>query len=244
MTTDRSPYPYWRIAMLKAPLSLLGSAALLAAGSSHAATILIDYDDGVANGIHEAAVSNGGFESTPGNVNTPNADGWVPLLEPVIQISPNLPSPVGGNNAVAGGDANQDLSFGRSTGHTLALGDSFTAEYDWRDAFGWNPGETIGLILFYTANNLIDGTRTTLFTFNSGSEENNNQWETESFGPTAPLADAGAAGKTLFVAFEGANLSGDAFARIDNVFLQVVPEPGSLALVALGSILMLRQRRS
>lgn len=231
--------------MLKEPLCLFGSAALLATSSAHAATILIDYDDGVANGIHDVAVNNGGFESTPGNIVTNDADGWMPLGGSPLEISANLASSVGGNNAVAGGDVNRVLSFGRSTGHTLALGDVFAAEYDWRDAFGWAAGETINFTLYYTANDLIDGARTTLFTFNSG-DSTQGGYETESFGPTAQLSDAGAVGKTLFVEFAGDNLSGDAFARIDNVYLEVtpIPEPGSLALVAIGSVLVLRRRRN
>lgn len=223
--------------------SIAASAFSVFFGVASTAGVLIDYDDGVAGGGHDAAINNGGFEST-GTGNLADADGWVGTAgSGVAQIQGNLNSPVGGNNSVAGVNSNgSNLAFGRDSGHVLALGDIFEAEYDWRDAFGFDPGESIDMILYYTADDTIGGARTTLFTFNSGGEDTNNTWETEAFGPTTALADAGAVGKKLFVSFE-ANADNESFSRVDNVFLSVVPEPGSLALLGLGGLLISRRRR-
>ncbi|MEM9347727.1 MAG: PEP-CTERM sorting domain-containing protein [Planctomycetota bacterium] len=212
-------------------------------GLTSTAGILIDYDDGVIGGEHDAAVNNGGFEST-GTGNLADADGWVGTVGAgVTAVRSDLPSPVGGNNAFIGFSGSGGVSaFGRDTGHLLALGDVFEAEYDWRDAFGFDPGESVDMVLYYTTDDTIGGTRTTLFTFNSGSEATDSTYETEVFGPTAALADAGAVGKKLFVSFE-ANADNNSFSRVDNIFLSVVPEPGSLALLGLGGLLISRRRR-
>ena len=49
------------------------------------------------------------------------------------------------------------------------------------------------------------------------------------------------AGKTLFVQIRTTDAESSEFSRVDNVFVEVVPEPGSLALLGLGGLLMLRR---
>jgi len=219
--------------------------AAVAVSVQAATTILIDYDDGTAgNGIHDAAINNGGFEATTGvSPNLVLVD-WVAVGDKDLQVLSNLNSPIGGNNTLIGRE-NGFLSPGQNTGHVLALGDQFSGSYGWRDAFGWAAGETIDATLYYTTDNLIGGARTSLFTFNSGNEAANNTWETETLALTAGVTDAGAVGKTLFIAFEGNNLSNNSFARFDNVYLDVttVPEPSTTALLGLAGLALILRRR-
>jgi len=222
--------------------------AAAAVSAQAATTILIDYDDGTAgNGIHDAAINNGGFETTTGAGTVPDPFvlvDWVAVGDKDLQVLSNLASPIGGNNTVIGRQGGF-ISPGQNTGHVLALGDQFSGSYGWRDAFGWAAGETIGVTLYYTTDNLIGGAPTSLFTFNSGNEAANNTWETETLALTAGVTDAGAVGKTLFIAFEGNNLSDGSFARFDNVYLDVtaVPEPSTTALLGLAGLALILRRR-
>jgi hypothetical protein len=112
--------------------------------------------------------------------------------------------------------------FGNDTGYTLTTGDLFQVTYQWRDALNWtDASDRIGVSLFTTADDTIDGTPTVIQTLLSDLSGTNNayQAETANFDPIPASAD----GKRLFVSFEGVN--GDAvnsnlaFARVDNFTL-------------------------
>ena len=209
--------------------AVLAASLLASSAVSVQATILIDYDDGDAgNGIHDAAVRNGGFET---RVTAWTYANWVSVGPRAIALEIKTtsgvrawPAPNGGrNNTILGIEPkNSDTKFpGQNTGHILSLGDRFLASYAWRNASGWKPADTIDFSLFYTDTDRIDGERTPLFTFNSGGEAANNRWEIEAIPLTAGITDSGAVGKTLFIVFE-ANAPSNSFSRFDNVFLEVV----------------------
>lgn len=175
------------------------------------------------------AVGNGDFETTAIG-DFPSAGGWFPTGDSVpgspvtnVEIRDNFVSPSGGNNAVVGENGfgsfpELDRNIARDTGHTLALGDSFTASYEWLDAENFGAPKAVEMVLYYTDNNTLGGVRTDLFVFNSGAADLSNDWEAEAFGPTAEVADAGAVGKMLFVRLD-ARAGSSSFARIDNVNL-------------------------
>jgi len=185
-------------------------------GIAHAGLILIDYDNGTATPDHNAEIHDGGL---PGSSST----FWVATGADPIQIADNLNSPAAasaGNNLTI----DQTTNPGQDTGHTLALGDQFNASYWWRDAWHWvDNTDRINMVLFYTADDTIGGTRTVLTNFTSAISVANNAYQQETFGLTAALTDQNAVGKKLFVTFS-AIATDNHWARIDGVYLEVVPE--------------------
>jgi len=217
-------------------LGRLTTAVALAACTTGlaSAAILIDYDDGTAGGGHDAAVLEGDFTGMTTSDLTP----WADLSTGGSQILTNNNSGVGSNQNFA---ITLDRVLGVDTGHTIASGESYNMSFMWRDAANWDAPDTVQLVLFYTADNTIAGTATDIATLNSGSRATTGAWETEAASGVA-LADGGAVGKTLFARLESTGLQGE-FSRIDNVFVEVVPEPGSIALLSLGGLALLRRRR-
>ncbi|QQL45813.1 PEP-CTERM sorting domain-containing protein [Sulfuriroseicoccus oceanibius] len=217
---------------------LITAGALALAASAQAATTIID-----------GAIRGGDFTDT---------SLWTAAnAGETTQFNTNLNSPgSGGRNAVIGSEinGNPNISLAQNTGYTIALGDRFSGSFAWRDAFGWDTGESIDMTLFYTDTDAIDGARTSLFTFNSGSEVTDVTWETETFAMTTG-ADINAAGRTLFISFtgntidlDGSNNAQGSFARLDDVSLSVttvaaVPEPTSAALLGLGGLTLILRRR-
>ena len=230
-------------------IALHGLAVMAVAGMTCRASILIDYVDlDTGNGIHDTAVRDGDFETDApqdGNDVT-NGTFWATTGTLDYQLLSNMESPNGGGqNTTIGTEPGGGLrQLGQDTGHVLGLGDQFQGSFDWRDAYGWNPGETIDMFLFYTDDNTLGGARSVLTTLNSGDETINNTWETETLSLTAALTDAGAVGKTLFVAFEGNGVTANSYSRLDNVYLEAIPEPATLGMVALfgGGVLFIRRR--
>ena len=230
-------------------IALHGLAVMVVAGMTcSAGVVLIDYVDvDPGNGIHDTAVRDGDFETDTAQDGTEVTNGtfWATTSTANWELQTSLASPEGGQNTVIGTKSGSvPLQLGQDTGHVLGLGDQFNGSFAWRDAYSWGTGETIDMLLFYTVDNTLGGTRTTLFTLNSGDEEINNTWETEILSLTAAVTDVGAVGKTLFVAFEGNGVSGESYARLDNVYLEAIPEPATLGMVALfgGGILFIRRK--
>ena len=78
--------------MLKATLTTVAAASLVSvAVPSAQAAILVDYDDGLANGVHDVAVRNGGFESRrrPSMAFHSNTDNWQNLSGADCKCSTN-----------------------------------------------------------------------------------------------------------------------------------------------------------
>jgi hypothetical protein len=238
----------------KAAARMLGmlSAAALGCGCLHAATILIDYDDGVAGGGHDSAIRNGGFESgsdPDGDANFLGVDNWINMrgLENV-QATINTQVATGSRAAIMNG--NQSL-YALETGHTIQLGDQFSGSFDWRTALNSEVDDVMRITLFFTADNTLPitatvGDATDFYSFTANNATALNTYETASWSSgIVGLGDA-AIGKSLMFRFESLGTTVPApfeFGRVDNVFLQVIPEPGAALLGGLGLLALLRRRR-
>ena len=131
----------------------------------------------------------------------------------------NLPNASGSRNAQISHQTN--LVIGQSTEHTIALNDSFSVSYEWRDAFNWNSGEDkIRIILFTTDTDTIDGVRTDIGFTDSALSTIPITYElvdSDDF----YVADASVVGKKLFVAIDSVNTDQSGFARLDDFTLSV-----------------------
>lgn len=126
----------------------------------------------------------------------------------------------GSRNAVLTQDNTRQLAI--DTGHTLATGEEFQATFVWRDASGWADGsDRVGVTLFTTGNDLIDGPRTEIQTLLSPTSTLDNTYEQAAltFAPVPVAAN----GKRLFAVAKGVDGDGvtaSSFARLDNFTLQ------------------------
>jgi len=225
---------------LKTTIALIS--LFIGVGSSQAATILVDYDDGVVGGGHDASVRGGDFD-------TENAGGWVYTLGTgVAEWKDNNTSGIGSIGNLTIGSSNNDPTGpkvpGVDTGATIESGDTFDISFMWRDALGWDDDvDTVSLALFYTDDNLLTGTATDIVTLVSGISVSNNSYQLES-GSGLSFVDAGATGKKLFVRINTTADEGE-FARLDNVYIAVtsIPEPSSSVLLSLGGLSLILRRK-
>jgi len=212
---------------MKSKLSFLLPLSVAASLSSNAAVItLMDYDDGLANGVHGSNLQSGdvGVQDWNGN----------------HQYQTN-------NNSGVGSNQNLILGSNRVTAHTLGysanLGDTFAATYMWRAAFNWDTADRIIFSLFYTNDDTITGTRTNFFSEESAAHTATYSVETVT---SHTVSDAAAVGKNIFIEFsDNASAGANEFARLDNVFVSVdsVPEPSSTFLLGLGGVALLLRRK-
>jgi hypothetical protein len=195
-----------------------------------AETILIDYDDGNSgNLVHDASINDGDFNAQ--SATTAAVVPWVQL--PLSQFATTSPSGVGSDmNYVAMGGTDTTtwrrigIDASGTSGYTLALGHTLKASFMIRPASGWDTTDTMGLRLFYTADNTLTGTATTLAEF-VFTGRNNAAWSTEVFSPVL-VTDPGAVGKKLFSSIQTATpgpavtaTGNNEFARMDNIFVAV-----------------------
>jgi hypothetical protein len=210
------------------------------------ATVIIGGD--ILNGNLNAGSADGdttddNFQSTPNWVNV----GGVATMQASRM---NLPSPDGTRNAVL--SLSGDRVFGSElglNGYTIAAGDTFDVQFEWRDAFNWNDNlDNVAVTLFTTDDDTITGDATPLVVDLSGLSTANNTYETVDHDGiyTATGDDAG---KRLFLTFQGQSGEGsdtNGFARFDNLTLEVtsaVPEPSSALLICLAGIGLVARRR-
>jgi len=214
-------------------LTALTASALLAGSANAAPVVLLD-----------PLVGDGDFDSGLGS--------WVSLPS---AISGNPISRVyGGLNGRPAGASDQAYStdyrreFGRDLGYTIAAGDTFDLSYYFTAHSNnrWDLAEDTGdVVLYYTADNTIGGTVSDAITLNSGLVSTLQQFQFASTTSQAFSSDAGA-GKKLFIKVEAESTASDEHFVVDVISVSVtpVPEPGSLALLGLGGLCVLRRRRN
>lgn len=232
------------------PLLSIGAVILFAA-SGNASTILIDYDDGIANSIHDAAVRNGGFETatvsgSPLQATFANTGSWVnrgsagQSASAVIQNNP-----VHGLNRGVGGDNPGARMHVIDTGYDLVTGDLVNFSYFWRDGSGWeDPSDKTRFTIFTTVDNTFSGTLDQSSELLSALSAANDSYQEH-----AGAFNIGAAmnGKRLFIGIDGVNggATTTGFFFIDDVYVDVasVPETSSMLLGSLGVLALIRRRR-
>jgi hypothetical protein len=128
--------------------------------------VLIDYDDGLANGIHEASIRNGGFEDGVDGQNFIDTPFWIARFSPegdTVTLTTSAAPATGGLHGVASGfgtpgeraQPSQRLSLEE---WTLQEGDRITMEVTWKDGLDYLAGESMQMII-----EVIDGDGNLLF---------------------------------------------------------------------------------
>ncbi|MCK4958622.1 MAG: hypothetical protein KAT00_04470, partial [Planctomycetes bacterium] len=201
------------------------------------AVVLMDYDDGVVDGFHDAAVRDGDFTNITGS-DPLNKDvslfnqmpNWtqVELLNTWLPGQTNQASKPDLFSGV-GSDRNALLSAPVTNTHAQSLdyipsdGDTYYISYMWKDAWGWVDGSwTVNVILYTTGTDEVHTWATNVVVCESGLSQVNNGWQTETFTGTITVPPA-SVGKNLFVAFESPNQT-TGFGRLDNLFVEILPK--------------------
>ena len=124
-------------------------------------------------------------------------------------------------------DDQPGIAHGVDTEYTIADGDTFNVRYYWNDGFEWNDAnDQIGVNLFYTDNDMIDGTRTTFATSMSGLVTQDGLYERFQENGFHTVSGGAEVGKRLFVELEGVNgdtmeVDPTGFALVDEFKLSV-----------------------
>ncbi|MCB1069146.1 MAG: PEP-CTERM sorting domain-containing protein [Verrucomicrobia bacterium] len=189
------------------------------------------------NGAFDTSATGSGartFDQTPNWYNIGTGNQTATAVNDTLSAAPAS----GWNAVISDNGLGGAVVHSVNTGYTLQLGDYFNISYDWRDAAGWEANDQVRVaVAAYDNDNAVTGTEiwrewvldkvTTAAT-----------WESVS-GQTAAVS-ASAAGRTLFIQTYGINggLGSGDFARVDNIVVAVVPEPGTLALFSLGLVVL------
>lgn len=153
----------------------------------------------------------------------------------------------GSQYTVVGTNVNNSADYGvyLDTGYDLVLGDTFDLGF-WHGKHGgtgWGEGddEEMRWRLFTTTTDADDGTIEDTLATGTVSVPNNTTLTEASLSGVGEVTSA-TAGERLFLAFTPETSSNDYFA-LDEVNLVVIPEPSSLALLALGATAWASRRR-
>lgn len=210
---------------VKTLLSALVTAFYLSSLWTASATVIISPGDSSGTG----SLNNGGFESataTPWVRNTTNTNIVITTDaanayqgSKYLTVEKLFVSPYWTNAA-------------QNTGYTILSNDKFEFSFYAKAINGTAVNNTIAWTLFYTSDNTLTGTRTTIA--QGASVALTTSYQLTSYTMTSGV-DSGAVGKNLFVLIASDSLSNNAVAAVDNVYLASVPEPATstLALVSL-----------
>jgi hypothetical protein len=218
--------------MLPFPRALFLCLLLALGGGSASAIVIIS---------PEGSVNNGGFEDsayTPWVRNSDNTN---------ILITNNAANAFEGSKYLTVEKLFVDpywTNGAQNTGYAITSGDRFELSFYAKALNGAAASNTIGWTLFYTSNNLIGGTRTTVA--GGASLALTSTYQQTTFTMPTAVAEA-AVGKSLFLVLYSDNLSNNAVSAVDNVYLATVPEPSATGFLALGLGAVLwrtRRRRS
>jgi len=211
---------------------VIAALAFAAAPAVHAAVII------------DTTTLNGSFENGTGSGAGSTIDSWIPFGSGAsIQRISNIATH-GTHSAVVGGTS---VNLAVNTGYILAANDTLTLSFQAKGMLNSDDGDNIAWRLFYTSDDTIGGTATTIagadYALPGGAPGSYT-----TFNLTTPgLTDPGAVGRTLFLSFgAGTGLATDEFARVDNVNLfSNVPEPTAALLLvpAMAGCLLGRNRR-
>jgi hypothetical protein len=116
--------------------------------------VLVDYDDGIANGVHEASIRNGGFEDSPAGSDFVTTADWFsrfPEGDTVQLTYDTAPFAIGKYGVASGfvtpGVRAQPVVALSLDEWTLEEGDSFTIEFTWRNGTGFVEGDLVQVIV-------------------------------------------------------------------------------------------------
>jgi hypothetical protein len=236
----------------------------------HATTVLIDYDDGIAdNGMHDASIANGGFEDTAYADGTDlawcqdatNSAGDIPgfyysyfpeasatdatpeqFLWDASGINDSHRTAVNGWSGTDPVDKRHLMII--PDGWTIADGDTFHIEFNAKEGGAWDDPDTLYL-KYYVVDKSSGYTETYLTGYDVVIDvPNNGTFGTFSADLTIDTDTMGAiAGKQIAFRLQGSGEKGE-YCILDNFYLTAtaIPEPATLVLLGLGSLLLGKRR--
>jgi PEP-CTERM motif len=160
----------------------------------------------------------------------------------------NFPGTVGTYSGEFGCDGYPDSTMPEPgawnlTGHTIAAGEIFTLTVDASDSWtntGLNP--KLKMTLYYDDGGRIEGNSVVHVMPNAGFPSWDEYVLVFDVDNDAPLS----VGKNIGIELENVEVepSGYSWLVLDNVRLDVVPEPATMTLLSLGSLALLKRRRA
>lgn len=230
---------------MKKQLAALMMPAVLTAASANAATIFEEDFEAPYNPDVNAAQSTGNTSGATPTDWVRATQGFGASRNGLVDESSGQFTDPTGEQAHAFRYTNSGLTTKEGVIGSLTMGLTYTVSFDVvmdggrndglpydADLFAWNPGarrddarsDGFGTILAGAAGNASDDGLYTTISF--------------TFTPEVGTHD-GLVGRDLTLRFKGATTT----ANIDNVKVEATPEPGSLALLGLGGVMMLKRRR-
>ena len=227
----------------KTLLTSLFTCTAVVAGTANATTLL---DPTSAEGdFNDIDAGTSGFQTNWLNLNT--IDGF--STSAIYQNLTQAGRPAGATNGVLRQDHRRTIGLDLS--HTITASDEFSLSFyamgntSRIDLAGETGEDSTDLILYYTADDTIEGTVLETIVLNSGTFTDIDISFQFASATDQTFSLPGAVGKKLFVMIDKPTSDDiDEIVAVDYVSVEVVPEPGSLALLGIGGLCVLRRRRS